>query len=101
MIGHALVARGCELSRAEKKAFCPKRGLTWRNIEWHADDTLDPTHPALTVHLCAAKDGEGRGPRFPMQIRRRAAGNEPASDALCTCQTMSLIIREELIVICS
>ena len=95
VIGHALVARGCELSRAETKAFCPKRGLTWRNIEWHADGTLDPTHPALTVHLCAAKDGEGRGPRFPMQIRRRAAGNEPASDALCGYDLMLALWRSD------
>ena len=95
VVCHSLVARGCELGRTDNKAFSPSRGLRWRNVEWHAIGSLNPTHAALTVHLCAAKDGEGTGPRFPMQIRRRAAGNAAANDALCAYDLLSAAWRED------
>ena len=85
--GHALVARGCELCRTQGKAFSTARGLMWRRVEWHAIGALHPTHAALTVHLCAAKDGAGKEPRYPMQIRRRTRGNATARDALCALTT--------------
>ena len=87
--------RECELGRTDNKAFSPSRGLRWRDVEWHAVGSLNPTHAALTVHLCAAKDGEGAGPRFPMQIRRRAAGNSAANDALCAYDLLSAAWRED------
>ena len=93
VVGHSLVARGCELGRTDNKAHSPSRGLRWRDIDWHAVGSLNPTHAALTVHLCAAKDGEGKGPRFPMQIRRRAVGNSAANDALCSAPTASYLPR--------
>ena len=96
VIGHSLVARGCELGRAANKAFSTARGLRWQDIKWHAIGSLNPTHAALTVHLCAAKDGEGRGPRFPMQIRRRAVGTTAAHDALCGYDLLLAAWREDL-----
>ena len=96
VVGHSLVARGCELGRTDNKSFSPSRGLRWRDVEWHAIGTLNPTHAALTAHLCAAKDGEGTGPRFPMQIRRRAEGNSSADDALCAYDLLLAAWREDV-----
>lgn len=96
VVGHSLVARGCELGRTDNKSFSPSRGLRWRDVEWHAIGALNPTHAALTAHLCAAKDGEGTGPRFPMQIRRRAEGNSSADDALCAYDLLLAAWREDV-----
>ena len=85
VVGHQLVARGAELGRADGQAFSRTRGLRWRNVEWHDLGSLSRTHLVLTVHLCAAKDVEGGGQRFPLLIRRRAAGAEPleGEDPMC------------------
>ena len=96
VLGHSLVARGCELGRPAGKEFSVTRGLTWRNVQWHAAGSLHRTHAALTVHLCAAKDGEARGQRYPMVVRRRARGNKPANDAMCAYDLLLAAWREDV-----
>ena len=74
LAGYALLARGCELGHRAGRAFDPSRGLRWRDVQWHAVGRVARRHAACTVHLCAAKDGEGHGRRYPVPIRRLAAG---------------------------
>ena len=70
----ALVARGCELGRAANKEFTSARGLRWCDIEWFAPGKLPEArgYAACLVHICAAKDVDGTGPRYPIPVRRRA-----------------------------
>ena len=98
VVGHQLVARGAELGRADGQALSRTRGLRWRNVEWHALGSLSRTHLVLTVHLCAAKDVEGGGQRFPLLIRRRAAGAGPLDeeDAMCAYDLLLAAWREDV-----
>ena len=98
VVGHQLVARGAELGRADGQALSRTRGLRWRNIEWHGIGSLSRTHLALTVHLCAAKDVEGGGQRFPLLVRRRAAGVTPleVEDHMCAYDLLLAAWREDV-----
>jgi len=80
--GYALLARGGELGRVEKKAWDASRGLRWRDVQWHRVGRVHKDHAACTVHICAVKDREGGGERFPIPIRRRAAPGQ-ARDPVC------------------
>jgi len=80
LAGYALLARGCELGRRDGRAFDPSRGLRWRDVEWHAVGRVSRHHAACTVHLCAAKDVEGHGRRYPVPLRRRAAGRSAGGE---------------------
>lgn len=84
VLAHSLLARGGELGRVDGKAFRHDRGLRWRDVLWHAVGAIHPTHAALTVHMCSVKDGDGGGVRHPIPIRRRAAGDAPGLDPLCS-----------------
>ena len=97
VVGHQLVARGAELGRADGQTLSRTRGLRWRNVEWHGLGTLSRTHLVLTVHLCAAKDVEGGGQRFPLLIRRRAVGAAPleAEDSMCAYDLLRAAWRED------
>ena len=98
VVGHQLVARGAELGRADGQALSRTRGLRWRNVEWHDLGSVSQTHLVLTVHLCAAKDVEGGGQRFPLLIRRRAAGTAPLEeeDPMCAYDLLLAAWREDV-----
>ena len=99
VVAHSLLARGGELGRVDGKQFSSSRGLTWANVEWHAVGDLHPTHAALTVHMCSVKDVEGRLPRSPLQVRRRAHGKSRADDPLCAYDLLHALWREDVLIL--
>ena len=74
VVAHNLLLRGGEVGRRQGKAFDPKRGFRWIDIEWRAPCEESGWRAWAVVWICPIKDQTGKAQKQPIVVAQAVPG---------------------------